>query len=33
MKQNRKWKISHPVLGRRTLYFSSNKNRKLKVKL
>ena len=31
MKQNRKWKISHPVLGRNKI--SKNKNRKLKVKL
>ena len=29
----RKWKISHRVLERRTLCFSSYKNRKLKVKL
>ena len=32
-KWNRKWKIPYAVLERRTLYFSSYKNRKLKVKL
>ena len=32
-KRNRKIKISHTVLERRTLSFSSYKNRKLKVKL
>ena len=32
-KRNQKWKIPHTVLERRTLCFSSNKNRKLKVKL
>ena len=32
-KRNRKWKIPHIVLERRTLCFSSYKNRKLKVKL
>ena len=32
-KRDRKWKISCAVLERRTLYFSSYKNRKLKVKL
>ena len=32
-KRNEKWKIPHRVLGRRTLRFSSYKNRKLKVKL
>ena len=32
-KRNRKWKIPHTVLERRTLYFRSYKNRKLKVKL
>ena len=31
MKQNRKWKIPHTVLERRTLRFSSYKNRKLKL--
>ena len=30
---NRKWKITHTVLGRRRLCFSLYKNRKLKVKL
>ena len=33
VKRNRKWKITHIVLERRTLCFSSYKNRKLKVKL
>ena len=33
MKRNRKCKIPHTVLERRTLCFSSYKNRKLKVKL
>ena len=32
-KRNRKWKIPHTVLERRTLSFSSHKNCKLKVKL
>ena len=32
-KRNRKWKIPYTVLERRTLCFSSYKNRKLKVKL
>ena len=32
-KRSRKWKIPHIVLERRTLYFSSYKTRKLKVKL
>ena len=32
-KRNRKWKIPHTVLDRRTLCFSSSKNRKLKIKL
>ena len=32
-KPNRKWKIIHTVLERRTLCFSSYKNRKLKVEL
>ena len=32
-KRNRKWKIPHTVLERRTLCFSSYKNSKLKVKL
>ena len=32
-KWNQKWKISHTVLERRTLCFSSCKNRELKVKL
>ena len=32
-KRNRKWKIPHTILERRTLCFSSHKNRKLKVKL
>ena len=32
-KRNRKWEIPHTVLERRTLWFSSYKNRKLKVKL
>ena len=32
-KRNRKWKISHTVLEKRNLCFSSYKNRKLKVKL
>ena len=33
MRRNWKWKISHTVLERRTLCFSSYKNHKLKVKL
>ena len=33
MKRNRKWKIPHTVLERRTLCLSSYKNHKLKVKL
>ena len=33
MKRNRKQKIPHTILERRPLYFSSYKNRKLKVKL
>ena len=32
-KRNRKWKIPHTGLERRTMCFSSYKNRKLKVKL
>ena len=32
-KRNRKWKIPYTVLERRTLWFSSYKNRKLKVRL
>ena len=32
MKQNRKWKIPHTVIQRRTLHFSSYKNHKLKIK-
>ena len=32
-KRNRKWKIPHTVLERRTLFFSSSKNRKLNAKL
>ena len=32
-KRKRKWKIPYKVLERQTLCFSSNKNRKLKVKL
>ena len=32
-KQNRKWKIPHTLSERQTLSFSSNNNRKLKVKL
>ena len=32
MKWNQKWKIPDTVLERQTLYFSSYKNRKLKVK-
>ena len=32
-KRNRKWKISHTILERRTLCFSSFENHKLKVKL
>ena len=31
-KWDRKWKIQHTVLERRTLCFTSYKNRKLKVK-
>ena len=33
MKRNQKWEIPNTTLGRRTLCFSSYKNRKLKVKL
>ena len=33
MKQNRKWKIPHTVLERRTLCFSSYSNHKLKMKM
>ena len=33
MKRNRKWKIPHTVLERRTLCFSLYKNCKLKIKL